>query len=233
MGTMSRTPICIATAAMIATAAGSAKSHAQDAAYRWDAGAMAGMSGYLGDANSSNLYGNPGFAGAVTLGYLIDPRWTIRGIAGVASLSGNSADMTNVYPGGETYRFKSTDIQIQARAEFNFFNYGIGETYRRLRRWSPYLGLGIGLNIASCEGTHTAFELPLTVGVRYKISPRINLTACCNFSKVFGDNVDGPQLSDLNQIKSSFAKNTDWVSTLTVGFTYEFGERCKSCFYVD
>ena len=209
-------------------------SHAQEAAYRYEIGAGLGMSGYLGEANTSSLLKHPGFAGTATFRYLINTRWALRGSIGLASLSGNSADMENVFPEGRTYSFKSTLYDINARAEFNFFNYGIGETYRKLRRWSPYLALGIGFSIASCDGnTAAAATIPMCVGVRYKASKRVNLGLEFSMNKVFGDKVDGKELTDLYGIKSTFVKNTDWYSTLMFTIGYEFGERCKNCYYVD
>ena len=52
-------------------------------------------------------------------------------------------------------------------------------------------------------------------------------------TKVFGDNVDSRELTDLYQIKSSFLKNTDWYSTLMFSVSYEFGERCVTCHRID
>lgn len=121
----------------------------------------------------------------------------------------------------------------EPRAEFNFFGYGIGETYKRLKRWSPYLSLGLGVTLASCDGTSAALSLPMAFGVKYKLRPRLNLMAEFAMTKVFGDHVDGPQLSDLYTIKSSFLKNTDWYSTIMITISYEFGKRCATCHYVD
>ncbi|WP_289856887.1 DUF6089 family protein [uncultured Muribaculum sp.] len=208
--------------------------YAQEAAYRYEIGAGLGMSGYLGEANTSSLFKHPGFAGTATFRYLINTRWALRGSIGMASLSGNSADMKNAYPDGKTYTFKSTLYDFNARAEFNFFNYGIGETYRKLRRWTPYLALGVGFSAASCDGsTAVAATIPMCVGMRYKASKRVNLGIEFAMNKVFGDKVDGKQLTDLYGIKSSFIKNTDWYSTLMFTIGYEFGERCKNCYYVD
>ncbi len=73
----------------------------------------------------------------------------------------------------------------------------------------------------------------MCVGVRYKASKQVNLGIEFAMNKVFGDKVDGKQLTDLYGIKSSFIKNTDWYSTLMFTIGYEFGERCKNCYYVD
>ena len=206
---------------------------AQEAAYKFDIGASLGMSGYLGDANTSSLYKNPGFAAGASFRYLPNTRWAIKGMLTYAGLSGNSADMTNVYPGGEPYKFTSKVYDFSGRVEFNFFNYGIGETYRKMKRWSPYLSLGVGITVASCQGTATALNLPMGIGIKYKLRERINLGVEWTMTKAFNDNIDGPVLDDLYQIKSSFMKNTDWYSTLMLSVSFEFGERCKNCFYVD
>ena len=216
------------------TAMPGAQMCAQESTYRYEIGAGLGMSSYLGEANTSSLLKHPGFAGAASFRYLINTRWALRGQLGLTSLSGNSADMTNVYPGGQTYSFKATVYDVSARAEFNFFNYGIGETYRKMKRWTPYIGVGVGFSASSCGGsTAVAATIPMGVGVRYKTSKRVNLGLDFTMNKVFGDKVDGKNLTDLYGIKSSFAKNTDWYSTLTFTIGYEFGERCKNCYYVD
>ena len=208
--------------------------NAQESTYKFDAGVHIGMSGYLGDANESNMFKHPGYAAGASFRYLFDSRWALRGVFSTASLSGNTADWEDQFPGGNHYEFKSQIYDLTIRGEYNFFPYGIGETYKRLRRWSPYLTLGIGATMASCDGnTAFAVNIPMGVGVKYKLKPRLNLGLEFVMTKVFGDNVDGKELTDLYQIESSFFKNTDWHSQLVFSITYEFGERCTTCHYVD
>lgn len=203
--------------------------------YKFDIGAAIGMSGYLGDANESSLFKHPGFAGNIQGRYLFDSRWAIRAQLGMATISGNTAEFENVLPLGEQYSFKSTVTDLSVRGECNFFAYGIGETYKRLRRWSPFISVGLGASLSSSDGSgsYVAFSVPLGVGVRYKLSPRVNLLAEFTMTKVFGDKVDSYKLTDLYKIKSSFLKNTDWYSSLSVGITYEFGPRCTTCNRLD
>ena len=208
----------------------------QSAPYKFDIGASLGMTGYLGDANRSSLLKHPGFTAAGTFGYMPNVRMAIRGSLSVLTLSGSTADIDDVLPstGEQVYDFSSTVYDLGARFEFNFFSYGIGETYKRLRRWSPYLTAGVGVSLSSSGGTTSvAPNIPLGLGVKFKLKPRLNLMAEFTMTKVFGDKVDGPILNDLNTIKTAFYKNTDWYSRLTIGFTYEFGERCETCHYVD
>lgn len=205
---------------------------AQEETYRFDIGAQAGMAGYLGDA-SSNIFGHPGFSGGVSWRYLPDARWAVRALLNVMSLSGDTADMDDVLPGQAQYSFKSTAYDLGGRVEFNFFSYGIGESYKKLRRWSPYLTVGLGVTLATCGG-ESAFgvNIPMGAGIKYKLRERWNLGLEFTMTKVFSDHVDG-ELSDLYQIKSSFIKNTDWYSNISVSVTYEFGKRCSTCHYVD
>lgn len=207
---------------------------AQEAPYKFDFGGSLGMSGYLGDANTSSILKHPGFTADICSRYIMNTRWAFKASLGMQSLKGNSADMTNVAPGGQTYEFSATVYDLGLRAEFNFFPYGIGETYKRLSRISPYLTLGIGACVSSFgDGSTFAPTLPMGFGVKYKLNPRLNLAVEFSMTKAFTDKIDGPYLNDLTGIKTSFVKNTDWYSRLTIGITYEFGERCETCHYVD
>jgi hypothetical protein len=221
-------------AAVMAVMAGASKAHAQDETYKFDVGVGLGMSGYLGDVNESNMFSKPGVAAQLTGRYLIDTRWALRAVFTAAGLKGDSSQFSNVLPGGEQINFTSTIYDLGVRAEFNFFSYGIGETYKRMRRWSPYMAVGIGATMSSVsDGTYFTMSIPLAVGVKYKIQPRLNLAAEFCVSKTAGDHLDGATISDLYHIKSSFLKNTDWHSNIMISLTYEFGERCQTCHYVD
>lgn len=221
------------TVAAIAIAA-MATAFSQSAPYKFDFGGGIGMSGYLGDANTSSVFKHPGFTAEVGFRYIPNVRWALRGVLGLSTLSGNTADMENVLPQGAQYSFSSKLATLGARAEFNFLPYGIGETYKKLSRWSPYLTLGIGVSLANCDGSNAfAPTIPMGAGIKYKIKPRLNLAVEWTMTKVIGDKADGPNLSDLSGIKSSFIKNTDWCSRITIGLTYEFGERCETCNYKD
>ena len=216
------------------TGAGGGRLRAQDETYKFDIGVGLGMSGYLGDVNESNLYRNPGFAAQAFFRYQLDARWAFRGQVMTAGLRGNSAQFSNVLPDQATYSFTSQIYDIGGRAEFNFFPYGIGETYKRLRRWTPYLSVGLGVTLSGTDtGTYAALSVPLAAGIRFKVKPRLNLAAEFCVAKTLGDKLDSGALDDLYGIKSSFLKNTDWYSYLMITVSYEFGERCATCHYVD
>lgn len=234
---MLRTLMCttVITAAVIA---GGDNAHAQastpEAPYKFDLGLQLGTSGYIGDANGSNIFKHPGFDGEISFRYIPDTRWAIRGVLSTFGLKGSTADIANVLPEQTVIDFSSQVYDLGARAEFNFFPYGIGETYKRLRRWTPYITLGIGAAMSKSGGETTVVPtLPMGAGLKFKISARWNMGVEFTMTKAFGDKIDGADLHDLNHIKTEFYKSTDWYSRLTIGVSYEFGKRCETCHYVD
>lgn len=221
-------------AALLALTASAGAAEAQEAKYKFDLGASVGMSGYIGEANSANIFKSPGFEGEASFRYLPDTRWAVRGVFSTFGLKGSTAGMADVLPGNAEYSFTSQVYELSARCEFNFLPYGIGESYKRLSRWTPYLSVGIGGGLSASGGKVAgAFTLPLGFGVKFKLRERINLMAEFTMTKAFSDKFDGPELNDLNQIKTAFYKSTDWYSRLNIGISFEFGERCETCHYFD
>lgn len=206
---------------------------AQEETYKFDLGAGVGMSGYLGDVNQVNMFRNPGFAAQIGFRYLIDTRWALRTALTTAGLKGNSSQFSNKFPGLRDYSFSAQAYALDVHGEFNFLPYGIGETFKRLKRWTPYMAAGVGAVFSHCgQSNAIAFEIPLAVGFKFKLRERLNLALEFSMAKAFGDRLDG-NISDLQGIKSDFIKNTDWHSQLLISLTYEFGKRCETCHYKD
>ncbi|MCH5217491.1 MAG: outer membrane beta-barrel protein [Muribaculaceae bacterium] len=209
------------------------RAHAQED-YRFDFGAGLGMTGYLGDANTSNLFQNPSWDAELFLRYIINPRLALKTNFYVGGLRGNSEQMTNVFPDNKVFKFTTTFYEIGELFEFNFFEFGIGETYRKLKRITPYITAGLSATMWSVDKSiYGGLTIPLGIGVKYKPSKRLNLGLEFLMKKVFSDRLDGVAGEDLHTIKSSFAKNTDWYSTLTFTVSYEFSKRCATCNYKD
>ncbi len=207
------------------------KGYAQED-FRFDFGGGVGMTGYLGDANTSNLFQNPGWDVELLFRYILNPRWNFKTNFYVGGISGDSSQMTNVFPGGENFKFSTTFYELGELVEFHFFDYGMGESYRKLKRWTPYITAGLGLTLWGVDKkTYAGFTIPMGIGFKYKPSRRLNLGLEFLMKKTFSDRLDGENLKDPLMIKSSFAKNTDWYSTLTFTVSYEFSQRCAVCHY--
>ena len=234
MNRLAKVSAIAAIAAFAATPAAYAQATAPTAPYKFDLGLQLGTSGYIGEASRGNIFAHPGFDGEVSFRYLPDTRWALRGVFSTFGLSGNTADISEVLPDNASYSFSSQVYELSARAEFNFLPYGMGETYRKLKRWTPYITAGVSVTAWSVDSeTGAAFTIPLGIGFKYKPARRWNLGLEFLMKKTFSDKLDGPALSDPLGIRSEFMKNTDWYSTLTLTISYEFSKRCAVCHYKD
>ena len=202
--------------------------------YRFDIGAGIGMTGYLGDANTANMWSSPSWDAEILFRYIVNPRINLKTNFYIGGLNGDSSKMENVFPDAANFKFSTTFYELGEMFEFHFFNYGMGESYRKLKRWTPYITAGVGVTAWSVDSkAGAAFTFPLGVGFKFKPSLRWNLGLEFLMKKTFSDKLDGEALSDPLGIKSSFMKNTDWYSTLTLTISYEFSKRCAVCNYKD
>lgn len=202
--------------------------------YRFDIGAGIGMTGYLGDANTANMWSSPSWDAEILFRYIVNPRINLKTNFYIGGLNGDSSKMENVFPDAANFKFSTTFYELGEMFEFHFFNYGMGESYRKLKRWTPYITAGVGVTAWSVDSkAGAAFTIPLGVGFKFKPSLRWNLGLEFLMKKTFSDKLDGKALSDPLGIKSSFMKNTDWYSTLTLTISYEFSKRCAVCNYKD
>lgn len=201
--------------------------------YRFDIGAGFGMTGYLGDANSANLWANPGWDAEILFRYILNPRFNFKTNFYIGSLRGDSSKMDNVFPEGRSFKFSTTFYELGESVEFHFFNYGMGESYRKLKRWTPYITAGLSMTAWKADKFGAALTIPFGIGFKYKPALRWNLGLEFLMKKTFTDRLDSTDLQDPMEIKSSFLKNTDWYSTLTLTISYEFSKRCAQCHYKD
>lgn len=217
---------------VLATASASFAARAQED-YRFDIGGGIGMTGYLGDA-SSNLYASPSWNAEILFRYIYNPRFNFKTNFYVGGLGGDTSKMDDILPDGENFKFTTTFYELGEMVEFHFFNYGMGERYRKLKRWTPYITAGLGVTAWKADGKFgAAATIPLGIGFKYKPALRWNLGLEFLMKKTFTDRLDGEHLKDPYGIKSGFMKNTDWYSTLTITISYEFSKRCAVCNYKD
>ena len=118
--------------------------------------------------------------------------------------------------------------------EFNFFPYSDKFAYAGAKRITPYVFLGLGITYGTGNEAFFGPNIPLGVGVKYKIKNRINLGCEISFRKLFGDkfdvtNGDNAILDNPYQISGSILKNIDWYSFLLLSVTWDFGPRNRPC----
>ena len=201
-----------------------------DVEYRMEVGAAVGLMGYHGDFNGS-LTKNLQPMGSLVARYIFNPYMGLKANVSYGKLKGSSADVKTWYPEyRETpYSFSNKLVDLDVVYEYNFWPYGTGRDYRGAKRLTPYLLLGLGGTFVKTEQKNVfTANLPIGVGVKYKVGARVNvgLEWAMHFS--LNDELDG--VKDPYGIKSSgLFKNTDCYSTLQLSVTYSFMAKCRTC----
>lgn len=201
-----------------------------DPEYLMEIGAGAGMMNYFGDFNGS-LTGNMQPMGSLVLRRLFNPYMGLRLTASYGTLKGTSADVETYYPDlqDKAYEFKNQAVDAGIVFEYNFWPYGTGRDYRGAKRLTPYIFGGLGATyVKNDEKSVVTANVPIGLGVKYKIGDRLNLGVqwAAHFS--LNDELDGKK--DPYTVESSgLFKNTDGYSTLTVSLTYSFKAKCRTC----
>ena len=206
-----------------------ASTHAQtDPEYKLELGDGIGLASYQGDFNGSPLKNlQPMFT--LLAKYKFDPRRALALNVSYGQLKGSSKDAKTYFPLTTTYDFKSNVVDAGLRLEYNFWPYGTGFEYRGAKRLTPYVAIGLGMTIAKTDGkSATGVNLPIGVGVKYKIGDRLNLAAEWAMHITSTDDLDG--IRDPYGIESSgLFKNTDCYSHLRVSLSYDLWAKCRTC----
>ena len=201
-----------------------------DPQYRMEIGAGLGMVSYEGDFNG-NVFGNMQPMGALIGRYNFDPYKTLRLSATYGKLKGSSKDVKTYYPDYESqpYEFNNSLVDVSLVFEYNFWPYGTGRDYRGAKRLTPYIYGGLGATSVSGGGKNVfTANVPIGIGVKYKLTERLNLGVDWGIHFSLSDELDG--VKDPYQVQSSGAfKNTDCYSMLQVSLTYSFKAKCRTC----
>lgn len=206
-----------------------------DVDYRFEAGAALGTSNYRGQLNHK-LLGQMGVAGGAMARWVINPYMAMKGMLDYASLKGSTGNVGEYFPPDahspeatttkRSYSFSGGVVDFSATYEYNFWPYGLHHGYQGRQRITTFLQLGIG-TCYSTEGKALALQLPIGVGVKYKLRPRVNLGFDWLYHFSLTDKLDG--FSSPHGVKSSGFHNKDSYCTAVVYITYDFSPKCPQC----
>lgn len=203
-----------------------------DVEYRAEIGAGAGMVNYLGDFNGS-LAGEMQPMGSAVARYLFNPYMGTRVNLAYGKLKGSSEGMETYYPDYATaetpYTFNHSLVDLSMLFEYNFWPYGTGREYRGAKRLTPFIFGGLGATyVSGGEKNIFSANLPIGLGVKYKLADRLNLGVEWAVHFTLSDELDG--VKDPYYVKSTgLFKNTDCYSALQVTLTYSFMAKCRTC----
>ena len=203
--------------------------------YKYEIGGMAGMAMYLGDANEASLFRGWNPAGGLVYRYNLNFRWAVKADLLMGKVTGDTKNEANVFPNHAQVAFKRNFFELGSQIEFNFLPYSDKFSYLNTRKISPYIFTGFGLTLATGEDTFFGINLPMGVGVKYKMKNRVNLGVEYSIHRLLSDAFDAPvsgegfNLNNPYKVQQGIFKNKDWYNTLLFSITWEFGLRDNRC----
>jgi len=215
---------------------------AEDLEYKMEVGGGGGLCFYLGDANSTPFAHLSGMGSAIVR-RVLNPRMVVKGNLAFGHVQGDSQgyyipqNATSPAPEGGTpvmVKFSRNVIDLGAQFEMNFWGYGRGGGYKENSPITPYALAGVGFTLVpGGPGTRGALNLPIGLGVKYKVRPRLNIglewtmrfTTCDELDVAKGQ----PQLYQPYGIKSVGLKNKDCYSFTMLFVTYDICPKLRQC----
>lgn len=201
-----------------------------DEEYRLEIGAGVGMVAYEGDFNGS-IAKNMQPMATLLVRRVINPYMGLRANLSFGKIKGSSENVTTYYPEykDNPIEFSNSLVDFGVAYEYNFWPYGTGRDYRGAKRLTPFVYLGIGgTYVKQDEESVFTANLPIGVGVKYKLGPRVNLGLEWAIHFTLSDKLDG--VEDPYMIKSAgLFKNTDCYSALQLTLTYSLMPKCRTC----
>lgn len=203
--------------------------NAQDEGRSWDLGVLVGSSHYMGDA--SRGLGNVAPAVGFNLRYNHNLRFSGYSSLLYHSQKGESSSSNN-FPNES--RFSSHSTTLSCGMEYNWYQYGEEIPYLKVEHFSPYLALGGNLTLAWEDKVLLSPGLYASLGIKYRLSPHLDLSLSCSWHYLFSDRLDA--LNSSSRLSKPFGQNAnvlrhgDSFALLTLGVGWRIKGRRINCY---
>lgn len=184
--------------------------------YNMEVGLLGGVSYCMGEVSPYAFQSSTGAYG-VQFRYKFTPRIALQA----------KVQSTPVYAQWDFFNFDVT-------AEYNFFRFGLNYYDSRVKYFTPYIFLGVGVSIDKISNIirlvapeYRGAYLPVGIGLKWKFAERWQLQAAWQHQiyvdPIKGDEIDNSAAANYNIL------NNDVVSTLTASIVFEFAQEKKRC----
>ena len=204
-------------------------------------GVFGGGSNFIGDVskNAKRFYIAPNeFTFGIIYKWNKSKRHSWRFSATTSKISGNDLDSKDPGRIDRGYRFENNIKELSAGLEFNFFDFDLHQSHFFA---TPYLYTGIStFNYESLyfsggrqqfDKKSWGFGIPITVGVKMKISSSLVFGIESGARYTFTDDIDGsnPKSDSLSSFKFGNINSNDWFVFTGATLTYTFGQNPCYC----
>ena len=200
-----------------------------------EVGVFLGGSNYIGDIGPTTYVSPNEPAIGVLYKWNKSPRHSYRFSYIQSKITSNDLDSKEVSRYQREYRFENNLKEVSLGLEFNFFDFNLHESSRKI---SPYVASGLSYFLAKYTLTDSktdtsvrgrterrkSIALPIIIGIKSNISPRLVLALETGARYTLTDNVDGSFNQNFGNIN-----NNDWYVFTGATLTYTFGNKPCYC----
>ncbi|MES2746840.1 MAG: DUF6089 family protein [Bacteroidota bacterium] len=203
-------------------------------------GVFLGGSNFIGDVGKTTYIAPNEIAFGLLYKWNRSPRHAYRFSLIQSTLSGN--DLDSDVPGRKErgLNFENSITEVSAGLEFNFFDFNLHELTPKL---TPYVFTGLTYTFydglffvgdkAKSDSKHGTIGIPMIVGIKTNIMPKLILAVEVGARYTFADDIDGsnPTNENLQLQKFGNINSNDWYTFSGLTLTYTFGD--KPCYCAD
>ncbi|AYN06347.1 MULTISPECIES: DUF6089 family protein [unclassified Flavobacterium] len=205
-----------------------------------EVGVFLGGSNYIGDVGSTTYISPDKPAFGLLYRWNKSPRHAYRFSYTQSTITANDLDSKEGGRKLRGYRFDNTIRELSAGLEFNFFDFNLHESKRKV---TPYVFSGLSyfrydsLYIQSGETEKEkktgSIAIPMIVGVKTNLTTNFVLGLEVGARYTFTDNLDGsnPDNDNLKSLRFGDLNNNDWYVFSGITLTYTFGNKPCYCPY--
>lgn len=214
-------------------------------AQTYEVGVFAGGINNIGDVGRTNFVLPSNYAVGGLFKWNKSKRYAWRGSVFYGKFKADDAKSNSTSRQQRGYSLDNTLLEASVGLEFNFVEYNL---HKLGPAFTPYLYTGItyfrydynyfdaGRVQDGLEERDGTFAIPMTLGLKYRVSQLFIIGAEVGARYTFTDNLDGsnPEISNVaKQLDPKFGNvfDNDWYVFSGVTFTYTFGRKlCEECF---
>ena len=214
----------------------------QEHPYLCEIGIQGGIGYYVGDA-APHIFMNPREAYGLHFRYKLSRRWALQAKVSGQRIGGNDYDIKGVKL---DTKWQNLLANADAIAEFNFFKFGSSSYDDRIKPYTPYIFIGLGIGVHdsnwimpqneadTCRvGAKVVGYVPVGIGFKWKFADRVGLNIAWQHNIYFADNIEGRKtLDNKHQLNGWNWMNCDVTGMLTIGLVIEFAPAevpCRTC----
>jgi hypothetical protein len=198
-------------------------------------GVFVGGSNYIGDVGSTTYIAPNEPALGLLYKWNKSPRHAYRFSYTQSKISSNDLNSKETSRSQRGYRFENNLKEVSLGLEFNFFDFNLHESSTKI---SPYVFSGVsyfltkytltdtqtGISIESRTERRKSIAIPMIVGIKSNISPRLVLALETGARYTLTDNLDGSFNQGFGNLN-----NNDWYVFSGLTLTYTFGKSPCYC----